>query len=93
MPVAAITATPQQVACAIGTTSFASVYMQNVLGNRVGRYPLQVTSDNPGVAGQDTNWVSNGGAIAVAGTLAVLCKAVGHTQDLATATIAVTVTP
>jgi Bacterial Ig-like domain len=97
-PVAAITATPQQVACAVGTTSFATVSMQNVLGNRVGRYPLQVTSDNPGVAGQDTNWVSNGGAIAVAGTLAVLCKAVGQTQlhitqDLATATIAVTVTP
>ncbi len=98
MPVAAITATPQQVACAVGTTSFASVYMQNALGNRVGRYPLQVTSDNPGVAGQDTNWVSNEGAIAVAGTLAVLCKAVGQTQlhvtqDLATATITVTVTP
>ena len=98
MPVAAITATPQQVACAVGTTSFAFVYMQNVLGNRVGRYPLEVTSDNPGVAGQDTNWVSNGGAIAVAGALAVLCKAVGQTQlhitqDLATATIAVTVTP
>lgn len=98
MPVAAITATPQQVACAVGTESFTTAYIQNVLGNRAGRYPLHVTSDNASVAVQDTNWVSNGGGISMAGTLAILCKTVGQTQlhitqDLATATIAVTVTP
>ena len=98
MPVAVISATPQQVSCAVGTESFASVHMQNILGNRVGRYPLQVTSDNPSVAVQDSNWVSDNGEITMQGTLAVLCKAVGQTrlhitQDLATASITVTVTP
>ncbi len=104
-PVVAMALPTPHLTCSVGRSVVDSVALLDALGHQVHRFALPTTSDDPAVAelnvgyyaGTDTTVVVNGGDMFM-GYLVIRCNATGQTQlhitqDLATATIAVTVTP